>query len=103
MYNPVNRFSYTGMWTHMITTNSSTRGDSRAPAVVIAALMKWHFPDKDHVYVYKYVKTLYSTTLKINSGFLRQLLIWQDIKDSWESRWESAHYRYWAWSRHCGI
>jgi len=85
------------------TTNSSIAGDSRAPAVVIAALMKWHYRDKSHVYVYKFVESLYSTPLQINSGFLRQLLIWHEIKESWDSRWENARYRYWAWSIFCGI
>lgn len=78
----------------------SKMGRSRSAAVVVAYLMKSEQLTFDEAYAR--VRAI-RPQVKINSGFIRQLKVWEVIKDDFPNRRTYPEYKLWRMSSHAGV
>jgi len=75
----------------------SETGRSRSAAVIVAYLMKFERLTFDQAY--EKVREI-RQQIKINPGFIRQLKVWEVIKDDFPNRRTYPEYKLWKMSLH---
>jgi protein-tyrosine phosphatase len=78
----------------------SKTGRSASAAVIVAYLMKAERMTLDQAY--NRLREI-RPHVKINSGFIRQLEVWDVVKDDFSNRREYPEYKLWKMNREAGV